>query len=203
MSLTDSVYRTVREIILAHEETSNISFDSLHNAIHDEITNKAITYSWNYDCILSYIKQHTDKIPTKSCVYLIISEIKRTFNIRNPVTTEDIFLLIKGFYEEGKLSFVEENKIKIKNSKISVTLGIPKFISFVELQTKLYDLAEREGLEIKMQKDFSNPIEYIIYFSISGKMEGLANMRSLLKRQIKLGSRVITKKEIAKEETDE
>jgi len=203
MSLTDSTYGTVSNYINEFEMVEDINFDVLYDLINTEIGRNAITYSWTRRHIRDKIMSFAEQKPTEDCITWVIRQINGSFNRRNPASDGRINDVIRDFWEEGDLSFINNNKIEIKEGAINVNLHIPGFINIIEIQSEFYDICEKYALKAEVEKDFSDTTLHKLIFNIKGDMNGLVQIKSLLERQIKSGAKVIKVKKGDKEETND
>lgn len=190
MGLQDAIYDAVHGYL----DDGNYDSDDLYHAISDCFSN-SLVYSWSLYDIEQFIMRAngTDSKPTYDSKRFVLRQITGRYPSRKyPVTEDEIREIVSNLLADGEINFVNENKIKLVGRKIKTKIFIPEIINVVEMQGDLYDLCEKFGLKLKINKD-CKPGRIIFDLELEGETMGLMKVKDLLQRQLKLGAKILPK----------
>ena len=151
MSFLDDIYNTVYSCM----DNGDFDSDILYRVI-DNCFRNAIIYSWTLNDIEYYIKllNGTDLLPTNEAKKYVLDRIRGRFSSRKyPATEEDVMQMIKDLLAQEKIEFINKNKLIIGKGKLSTKISIPEILNLIEMQGDLYDLCEKCGLKLKINKE--------------------------------------------------
>ena len=197
MSLLDSIYDEVWGLIDEGIDDSDELYHTLQSCFE-----KHIVYSWSLYDIEKIIKDISGKSekPTYESKRKVLRNIAARYPSRKcPARMSDILNLISDLLDNGEITFVNQNKIKIKDNKLITKIRIPDIVNIIEMQGELFDIFEKYGIKTKINKD-AKPGKTIFYIEAEGNLNGLIKIKGVLEKQLKFGAKILS---LETEEKDE